>query len=236
MTGWKAKRFWTSAEAVVSEDGFTVRLDGRPVRTPANAPLFFPTPAMAEAVASEWNAQDGEIDPNTMPVTRSASSAVDRVTGRAAEVSDMLAAYAETDLTCYRAAGPRGLVARQNAAWNPLLDWVQARFGVRLVSVEGVIHHPQPPRTAERMRAPLDAMTPFELTAMHDLVCLSGSLVIGLAVSDDHRTPEAMWACSRIDEDWQAERWGEDIEAAKEASRKRAAFLDAARFLDLARG
>lgn len=236
MTEWKVRRFWESAKAVVSEDGVMVHLDGRPVRTPTNAPMAFPTLAMAEAAASEWNAQGKEIDPNSMPVTRSANSAVDRVAGRATEVADMLAAFAETDLTCYRAAGPKDLVVRQNAAWDPLLNWVQARFGVRLVPVEGVIHRPQPVRTVERMRVQLDVMTPFELVAMHDLVSLSGSLVIGLAVSDGHWSPEAMWTCSRIDEDWQAERWGVDIGAATEALHKRSAFLDAARFLDLARG
>ena len=235
MTVWKAKRFWKHAEAVASESGFSVELDGRPLRTPAKASLRVQTAAMARAVAEEWNAQGQEIDPNTMPVTRSANSAIDNVSRRFAETTSMLAAYADTDLACYRASGPSDLVSRQSSAWDPLLGWVYKRFGVRLVAVEGVIHHPQPSRSLEVLREPLDVMTPFELTAMHDLVTISGSLVIGLAVSEGYDSPEKMWTCSRVDEAWQTEQWGEDAEAAQETAQKRSAFLEAARFLALAR-
>ncbi len=236
MTGWKAKRFWESADAVACGDGFTIHLDGRVVRTPARAFLTLPTAAMAEAIAGEWNAQGDEIDQNRMPVTRFAYTAIDNVANRAPEIARLLAAYADTDLTCYRATAPEGLVSRQRSTWDPLLDWVLARFGVRLMPVEGVIHHPQPLQTLERLRVPLDSMTPFELTAMHQLVSLSGSLVIGLAVSDGHGSPETLWKWSRIDEDWQLERWGQDSEATLSASHSRSAFLEAARCLELARG
>jgi len=235
MTDWKANRFWDFAQIVNSGNGFTVHLDGRPVRTPAKAPMILPTVAMAQAIAEEWNAQGRVIDPETMPVTKSANSAIDNVSHRVCEVTEMLAAYADTDLTCYRAAEPKDLVKRQNSAWDPLLRWVYERFGARLVTVEGVIHRPQPFRTLKTLRTPLDAMTPFELTAMYDLVNISGSLVIGLAVNDGQGSPESLWTSSRVDEDWQIERWGVDVEAAHDASRKHLAFLHAARFLALAR-
>ena len=236
MTGWQAKRFWKSADAVACADGYTVHLDDRAMRTPAKSPLTLPTLSMAEAIAAEWNAQDETVDPHRMPVTKSANSAIDNVVGCVSEVATMLAAYADTDLICYRAAGPDGLVLRQCSAWDPLLAWVFERFEARLVPVEGVIHHPQPEQTLERLRIPLDAMTPFEMTAMHDLVSLSGSLVIGLAVSDGYGSPDDLWRCSRIDEDWQVEHWGEDDEAAQTAAGNRLAFLEAARFLELSRG
>ncbi len=235
MTDWKANRFWDFAQMVSSGNGFTVHLDGHPVRTPAKASMLLPTVAMAQAVAEEWNAQGQVIDPETMPVTKSANSAIDNVSHRVCEVTEMLAAYADTDLTCYRAAEPEDLVKRQNSAWDPLLRWVHERFGVRLVTVKGVIHRPQPSGTLKALRTPLDAMTPFELTAIYDLVNISGSLVIGLAVNDGQGSPESLWTSSRIDEDWQIERWGEDAEAVHDASRKRLAFLQAARFLALAR-
>ena len=235
MTEWKAKRFWKSARAVDFGGGFSVELDGRDLRTPAGAPFIVPTVAMARAVTEEWNDQGREIDPNRMPVTRSANSAIDNVSSRAPEIAGMLAAYGDTDQICYRAAGPEALVARQSSAWDPLLAWVHRSFGVRLVAVEGVIHHPQSRRALKILREPLDGMTPFELTAMHDLVSISGSLVIGLAVSAGHESPERLWTCSRVDEAWQIEQWGEDTEAAHETARKRSAFLEAARFLGLSR-
>ncbi len=235
MTGWKMKRFWNSAEAVESADGFGIHLDGRIVRTPAKAVLMLPTAAMAEAIAEEWNAQGEDIDPNLMPVTKYANAATDTVATRFPEIAAMLGGYADTDLTCYRAPEPEDLVIRQGLAWDPLLDWMFERFGIRLKPFEGLVHHPQSDESLESLRAPLDAMTPFELTAMCDLVGLSGSLVIGIAVSDGYGSPEAHWKASRIDEDWQMEQWGEDAEAMESTSRKRRTFLDAAGFLKLAR-
>ncbi len=235
MTQWKAKRFWKSAQPVELGHGFSIHLDGRQLRTPAGTPMVVPTETMARAIAEEWNVQGREFDPTRMPVTRAANSAIDNVSGRTPQIVEMLAAYADTDLICYRAAAPPDLVARQISEWDPLLGWVHRRFGVRLVPVEGVIHHPQPLRTLETLRMPLEVMTPFELAAMHDLVSISGSLVIGLAVSDGHDSTENMWKCSIVDEGWQTEQWGEDTEAQQDASQKRSAFLEAGRFLALAR-
>ncbi len=236
MSDWKIKRFWTAATLAMTEGGFAVELDGCPVRTPAKALLQMPTRQMAQAVCEEWDAQTGKIDPGSMPMTKSANAAIDKVTVQFAEVAAMLAAYGDSDLTCYRAAGPRALADRQAAAWDPLLDWAAERFGARLIPVEGVIHHAQPTASLAGLRAPLDAMSAFELTAMHDLVSLSGSLVMALAASETHLPPQELWRRSRIDEDWQIEQWGRDEEAANEAEMKGAAFLHAARFLDLARG
>lgn len=235
MSDWKVKRFWTAANVIEAEHGFAVQLDGRPVRTPAKALLVLPTGAMAQAAAAEWNGQEGEVNPATMPVTRSANAAIDKVSVQFAEVVDMLAAYGDSDLTCYRAGEPTELIARQAAAWDPLLDWAAERFSARLIPVEGVVHHPQQPVALAWLRAPLDGMTPFELTAMYDLVSLTGSLVIGLAAAEALMPVEDLWQQSRIDEDWQAEQWGRDDEATAQAELKRRAFLDAARFLDLAR-
>ncbi|MEQ9260647.1 MAG: ATP12 family protein [Roseovarius sp.] len=235
MSGWKAKRFWKAAEVVPLEGGYTVELDGRPMKTPAKAALHLPTRAMAEAVAAEWQAQEGEVKPNTMPVTRAANSAIDNVSRQHAEVAGFVAAYGDSDLTCYRADGPAELVARQQEAWDPLLDWVEARYGVRLLPVAGVIHQPQPARAVEALSAEVHAAGPFELTALHDLVALSGSLVIGLAAFHDAREPEQLWHLSRIDETWQAEQWGADEEAQAVAALKQSDFLAAKRFLNLAR-
>jgi len=235
MSEWKLKRFWKAAEVVETDSGFAVQLDGRPVRTPAKALLQVPTSVLAQEVAREWDAQEGEIDPATMPATKSANAAIDKVSVQFTEVADMLAAYGDCDLTCYRAPEPQELANRQAAAWDPLLDWAATRFQARLVPVVGVIHQPQLAESVARLRAPLDAMSPFEMTAMHDLVSLSGSLVIGLAASEAHLPVADLWALSRIDEDWQIEQWGEDDDANALADIKRRAFQHAARFLTMTR-
>ncbi len=233
MSEWKARRFWTEARVEPHEAGFTVRLDGRPVKTPGKTELAVPTQALADEIAREWDAQEGTIDPRTMPFTRAANSAIEKVAPQRAEVADMLAGYGDSDLTCYRADSPEGLVARQAEAWDPLLDWAEATFGARLIPVEGVMHQPQSAAALDRLAAEVRAMTHWELTGFHDLVALSGSLVIGLAAARDAWTPEDLWQRSRVDETWQEEQWGEDAEAAAMAAAKRQDFLQAHRFLKL---
>lgn len=234
MTGWTARRFWTAARAEQAAGGWTVRLDGRPVRTPAKAAFLVPTRAMAEAAAAEWDAQEGVVRPETMPVTRSANAAIDKVAPQFSEVLDLLAAYCGTDLLCHRAEGPAALVARQ-ADWDALLDWAAARFGARLAVTAGVMPVAQAPAALAALRGRLAMMTPFELTAAHDLVALTGSLVLGLAVAEGRLAADAAWALSRIDEDWQAEVWGRDDEAAEAAALRHAALRHAGRFLELCR-
>ncbi len=231
---WAAKRFWTAATAEAAAGGWTVQLDERAVRTPAKAAFVLPTQAMAQAAAAEWDAQRGAVDPATMPVTRSANAALDKVTPQFAEVVEALAAYGGTDLLCYRAEGPAGLVARQ-AAWDGLLDWAAARFGARLAVTAGVVPVAQDAGALGRLRARLAAMTPFELTAAHDLVALTGSLVLGLAVAEGRLSVDEAWRLSRIDEDWQAEVWGTDDEAGDAAARRHAALRHAGRFWALCR-
>jgi chaperone required for assembly of F1-ATPase len=230
MTGWASKRFWKLAEVAQTDDGFTVRLDGRPIRTPGKLPLVVPTRALADLIAAEWNAQDGLNRPETMPATRAANSAIEKVRTQRPEVAAMIAAWGETDLLCYRAEQPAELVARQAAAWDPLLDWAARRYGVEWTVVQGVMPRPQPPETVARLAAQVAALDPFRLTAFHDLVALPGSLVIGLAVTQGQGSPDSLWAASRIDEDWQAEHWGSDPQAAAAAETRKAGFLQALRF------
>ena len=234
MSDWKPKRFWKEATVVAAEAGHSVALDGRPVRTPAKAPLVLPTRAMAEAAAAEWNAQDKAVDPESMPVTRSANAAIDKVRPQHAEVADMLAAYGDSDLLCYRAEHPEELVTRQSAAWDPPLDWAANELDARLLPVAGVIHQPQDPRALDALRQRVHAMGPFHLAAFHDLVSMSGSLVLGFAAALGWDRPEAIWKLSRLDELWQEEIWGIDDEARTLAERKAKAFMHAKRFYDLA--
>ena len=231
MSDWKLKRFWDKAGVEEIDDGFAVLLDGRSVRTPAKAVLKVPTRALADAIAAEWDAQDGEVDPTSMPVTRGANAAIDKIGANRKAVVEMLAEYGDSDLVCYRADGPKELVRRQSELWDPIVDWVGSKFGVRLAIAEGVMHVPQSPETLSALSAEMEDMSDFALAGFHDLVAISGSLVLALAVHHGQITPESAWDLSRVDESWQVEQWGEDDEATAAESVKRDAFLDAARFL-----
>lgn len=230
MAEWAAKRFWKDTVVAEAQEGFEVHLDGRPVRTPAKVPLILPTRALADLVAAEWEAQDGVIDPNTMPATRGANAAIDKVSIQHAEVADMLADYGDSDLLCYRAAHPQELVARQADLWDPLLDWAEGALGARLETRTGIMHAPQAASALAILRDKTHGFTAFELAAFHDLVSLSGSLILGFAVTEGHLDAEEAWRLSRVDEDYQIEQWGEDEEAAEAAEIKRQSFVQAALF------
>ncbi|GGD24648.1 ATP12 family chaperone protein [Sinisalibacter lacisalsi] len=234
MSGaWQPKRFWSEAAVKTAEGGFTVVLDDRPVRTPGKADLVMPTRALAEAVAAEWDAQEGLVKPQNMPLTRTVNSAIDKVSAQHAEIGAMIAAYGETDLLCYRAEAPEGLVDRQAKAWDPFLDWAAIQLGARLRATTGIVPVPQDAEAMTRLAAQTRDFDAFSLAGFHDLVALSGSLILGFATVHRLKDPEEIWEISRIDEAWQQAQWGEDEEAAEHTALKKQAFLDAARFFSL---
>lgn len=233
MSEWKAKRFWKEAQVVETDHGYQVELDGRPIKTPAKSLLLLPTKEMAQRIAAEWDAQEDAIDPLSMPATRTANAALDKVAQRHADVANMLAAYGDSDLLCYRADGPQELVQLQADAWDPILEWAEHALGARLEPRTGVMHAPQDAIALSKLSGLVHDMSPFQLAAFHDLVSLTGSLVLGFAAIEDSHDPHSIWQLSRLDEDWQAEQWGADDEAEAAASVKRAAFLHAKEMFDI---
>lgn len=235
MSEWKARRFWKESAVEPVAGGWEVRLDGRPLRTPGKLPLVLPTRALALAVAEEWDAQTDAIDPGAMPLTRAANSAIERVAPQFDAVADMLAEYGGTDLLCYRAEHPVELVVRQAEGWNPWIDWAREALDAPLRVTQGVIPVTQDRRALDRLRARIGGLTHWQLTALHDLVTLSGSLVLGLAVLEERLEAVEAHRLSRIDEEHQAEVWGRDEEADAAAAGRLQALQNAARLLALLR-
>jgi chaperone required for assembly of F1-ATPase len=227
------RRFYKEATARESDGGFAILLDGRPVMTPAKRKLILPTAALADAVAAEWNAQGEKVDPRSMPMTGLANAAIDRVEPDSEGFARSLAKYGESDLLCYRAEGPDSLVRRQAEAWDPLLQWARRRFDVDFTLVEGIIHHPQPAETVERLGRAVAARDRFALAALSPLVTISGSLVVALALAERAIHVDQAWAAATVDEAWQAENWGEDMLAAAALEARRLEFEAAWRFLEL---
>lgn len=232
MSTWKQKRFWEQVTVNETDGQYSIELDGRAVKTPAKSGLVLPTRAMAEAIAEEWRAQEDAVKPQTMPCTRSANAALDKVRVQHAEVADMLAEYGDTDLLCYRADSPVELVQRQNERWNPALEWAASTLGARLQTRSGIQHQAQDSAAIQRLRDRVHALSAFQLAAFHDLVSMSGSLILGFAAAADWRSAAEIWTLSRLDEEWQEEQWGPDDEAQADVEIKRQAFIHAKRFYD----
>lgn len=234
MSEWSMKRFWDAATVEATQHGFEVRLDGRSVQTPAKRTLSVPTLEIAQKIASEWQSQEESVDPTTMPWTRSANAALDKVATQRDEVVSHLAGYASSDLLCYRADGPEALVGRQADAWDPFLEWAMYAFGARLAVTTGVMPVSQNGDDIARLSALMRGMSAFQLTGFHDLVGLTGSFVLALAAAKKREDPDTLWRLSRVDEIWQIEQWGEDEEAAEHARIKRTAFFHANDFFHAA--
>ena len=227
------KRAYRDVAICAVEGGWAVALDGRPLRTPAKRELRVPTEALAEAIAAEWEAQQDEVRPASMPLTRLAATAIDHTAGQRDQVVAETANYAGTDLVCYRADHPLALIARQQAVWSPIVDWAMQRYDAALAVTSGIIPQRQSPEALNAFAAVVAAQDDFRLTALHALTAACGSLVIALALFEGRLDAEGAFAASQLDESFQIEAWGEDSEA---AARRRALAEDiaaAARFVAL---
>lgn len=207
------RRFYKTVSVEPAGSGFAIALDGKPMRTPARAELVLPTRRLAEAIAAEWGAQGDMIKPAEMHRTQLAATAIDRVGPNREAVIDEIAAYGGTDLLCYRAEEPQSLIERQNAVWQPHLDWCAVAYDAPLAVTRGVMHKAQPAPSLEALRRAVAAYDDMHLTALHTATSLLGSLVLGLALVTRRIGPDKALAASLVDEDFQIERWGEDAEA-----------------------
>ena len=231
------KRIWSAVAVQALETGFGITLDGRPVRLPGGAPLAVPAEALARAIAAEWDApdKDQDIRPDDLPLTRLAGTAVERIAPDTAPVRAGLLAYGRSDLLCYRATVPDGLVAEQARLWQPWLDWAGATLGARLAVTAGITAIDQPPEAIAGLDAALATHDAWSLAGLGVTVPALGSLVLGLAVAAGAIAPAAAHDCATLDERWQERLWGEDAEAAARRARIGGEIASAARFVNLAR-
>jgi chaperone required for assembly of F1-ATPase len=221
------KRFYERAHVGegTGEGGYPVLLDGKPVRTPLRRPLAAPTERLAQAIADEWNAQEDAIDPARMPLTRLANAVIDAVADAAAPVADEVANYLGSDLVCYRADTPEGLIERQTQVWDPVLAFAREALGARFIQVQGVMHAAQPREAiaAARAHIPADANNVkdmWRLGAISSITTLTGSALLALALMKGAMKKDAVWAAAHVDEDWQMSQWGrDDVALARRAFR-----------------
>jgi len=229
------KRFYKDVSVGEVEGGFAILLDGKPVKTPGRADLAVPTRALAEEVAEEWRGQGADIAPEKMLLTKAANTAIDRVARMRAEVISDLLRFANADLLCYRAEAPAALTARQAQEWDPWLDWLAKSHGARLKATAGIVAVDQPPETLARIEMVLNRHGPFALTGLHAATTILGSLVLALALLDEHLTARGAFALSTLEERYQAEKWGVDAEAIERARRLENELESAVLFMALAR-
>ncbi len=230
MVSKKAKRFYKSVDFEPQDDGYGVLLDGRSVRTPLGNAMVLPTHELVKSVVAEWDGQGDEINPLSMPQMRLACTAIDKVAPVHGQVVSQIVRYGQSDLLCYWAERPDDLVARQTAAWQPVLDWLAESKGVALNVTVGIVPVSQPEESLSALDALVSDFDAFRLAALGEITQLTGSLALALACMDGRLDEMATLDASRLDEDWQIEQWGLDYEAEDRRKSLEADFSEAIRF------
>ena len=229
------KRFYKQVTTEPVEGGFVIGLDDKPLRTPAKTALVLPSRALAEAIAGEWRGQSQEVRLDLLPLTRLASTAIDLVAPRRAEVAAEIARYAGTDLVCYRAGHPPELARRQHDVWQPLIDWASLRYDAPLEVTIGVLPIAQAPQSSRAFAAAVAGYAPLELAALQVATAACGSLVVALALIEGRLDVEGAFAAAELDESFEIEQWGEDAEQARRRATLKDEITLAARFIALLR-
>ena len=224
------KRFYKDVTVARTDIGWTVQLDGRPIKTQGGKPQVLPTETLAEMLGAEWRSQGETIDPSTFRFRDMADYALDVVASDPEPVVEKLLGYAETDTLCYRADPEEPLYRRQQEMWEPLLTAFEAREGVTLHRVSGVLHRPQAEASLARLRERLASLGAFELAALEQLTSLAASLCIGLGALEGNSDAEALWAAANLEEEWQADLWGREEEAEERRAKRKHDFLAAVEF------
>jgi chaperone required for assembly of F1-ATPase len=228
----RPKRFYEQVAVKEGDGGFGILLDGKPVRTPGRALLALPSEPAARIVAEEFEAQREEMDIPAMPVLRLANTAIDGVAADPQAVLEDILRFASCDLVCYRAGTPEGLIVRQAACWDPILDWARASLSARMVLAEGVMHVEQPREAIAAIGVHLGLRSdPFRLAALHVMTSLTGSALLALAVEAGEISPREAWTAAHVDEDWNVEQWGEDAEAVATRAARERDMMGAARLI-----
>jgi chaperone required for assembly of F1-ATPase len=226
------ERFYQQAGTASGPEGHAVRLDGKPIQTPARRSLAAPSLPLAQALAAEWEAQRDKIDPAKMPLTRLANSVIDGVADAPGPVKAEIKKYLGSDLLFYRAGSPQPLRERQALLWDPILRWAKDTLGADFKTGEGVVHVAQPAVALEAASAAIPD-DPWRLGAVNVITTLTGSALIALAVLRGELSADDAWRAAHVDEDWNMEQWGRDELALERRAFRRAEFQAAADMLRL---
>jgi chaperone required for assembly of F1-ATPase len=227
------KRFY---KLVAVTDQLGIALDGRNVKTPLKAPLVLPTRPLAVAVAAEWDAQIDVINPHAMPLTKLTNTAIDRAIPEKSKIAAEILEFAGSDMVCYRAESPAGLVQRQTTYWDPIIAWAKADLGAGFETVNTINHRRQSPAALKSLDAAVMALNTFSFVAVHNLATLTGSALLATMLAAGKIPADAAWLAANVDEDWQIATWGEDEEAMARRAGRLNEFSASVKFADLARG
>lgn len=218
------RRFYKAVTVEPQEGEFAVLLDGRPIKTPGGKTVRVPTDALGREMATEWSAQEKEIDFRTMPLVRLVHSAVESGSEGAGAFRDEIVKFAGNDLLLYRADTPDSLVAEQEGAWDPVLVALARHFGIAFQPTVGIIHQAQPETTLRALADAIAEEDHFSLMALMQITSLTGSGLLAIAHRQGLVDADVAWTAAHVDEDHNIRLWGRDEEAALRRQQRRVEY------------
>lgn len=205
------KRFYKDVSVVAQGDGWVVALDGKNIRTPGGLPLMAPTEVLAKEIAQEWNEQDTDILPDTMPLTQLLVTAIDRVERERAAIMKNMLGYLNTDLLCYRASEPPALVQREEAARDPWLQWFEGHYGARLETTTGLTALTQDNRAHNMIESEVRNLNLWAFNVLQAVTAATGSLVLALAFVIGPAEESDIMRALYVEEDYKAAIYNEEF-------------------------
>lgn len=203
-----------------------------PEKTPANNSFALPNPKLSEAIAAEW-ASGKKYSPSAMPLTALAYTAIDRIASQKDSVVEVLLVYVDSDTLTYRASGSEELAKLQEEKWGKVLKWAGARFDVVWQTTSGVMPVEQSEVLHTAIKRYLESLDEWQLSVFCVLSSGFSSLVLAIAVCENHMRADDAFDLSRLEEEAQAQQWGRDAEADARAQKMKSEIVDAERFLHL---
>jgi ATP synthase F1 complex assembly factor 2 len=206
-TDGRTTKWYKRATVDAVAAGFTVRLDGRELLTPADRPLRVPTRALALVIASEWEKQQKRVLPHTMPMMTMCTTVLDEVPGKRTVIIANLLSFLRSDTACIRNPDDE-IAALQHRDLTPVVHWFQREFNVPILIDNTFAGKDQPEESITVLQWHLFKLDDWTLCALETMTQTLKSFVLAMAVAKRHLSAERALQFSYLEETYNRKRWG----------------------------
>ncbi len=229
----KKKKFWTVTKLKKKESKFGILLDKNLLKTPQKKDCLISNIIIAKDLLKEWSSIQDDINFHNMPVTQICFASLDRKRKEKIILLNKLTEYGMTDLLFYRDTSGTELEKLQSKKWDKLLDWIKNELDLDFKIVNGIMPVEQPKENYNTFFNELEKLDCISLTALSDIVTLSGSLILGLLLLKKKIISKQAWSLAKIDEEWQRSKWGTLPEQVEDDEYKKNKFFISCKLINL---
>ena len=209
------KKFYTDVNLEKKDDGYLILLDGKSIKTPLKKDMLCPTEKLAQAIVEEWGSQGDIINPRDMPMMQLLNTAIDRVADQRKKVEAEFIAHLGNDTIIYRAEQSDELTALEEKLWQPLYGWVKETFDEDTQTTKNILGHVDNKGLKKKIEHWMAGLDDYHLTALLEAGSLTSSIIIGSALCHGDITAEQAFDAAYLEENYQAQKWAPDEQAAE---------------------